>query len=138
MEDGSGVDPEGKTRPSRIHFYSPKQFHNSGVGKLLISFNGVDYIELQSFTVSEAAEIYRLSPLCGPKDGKSKLKLFGSGFVDPHEEMFSKFGTIAVQKIDKDQVTQEAWNQASYLTGFLMTQSDSSTYAYKEHPLSDG
>ena len=87
--------------------------------------------------LTENAEVFRVQPLCGPKDGNSKVKLFGRGFVEQNETVFSKFGTIAVQSLDKDKVTQEAWSSKNYLNSLLMTVSDLATFQHLEHPLTE-
>jgi hypothetical protein len=44
-------------------------------------------------------------PQCGPKSGKTKVKIMGSGFVSQSKDaIFGKFGDIAVEKFQKEQV----------------------------------
>ena len=62
----------------------------------------------------------------------------GSGFLEKNETVYNKFGTFAIQPLEKDAVTTTAWSTTSYLSGLLMTLSDLSTFAHQEHPLTDG
>jgi hypothetical protein len=50
--------------------------------------------------------------MCGPKEGKTSVRLHGSGFIaeNPDEIVFSMFDTIAVEQLQRDAIEQEVWN----------------------------
>jgi len=94
----------GDTKPTHIVCASPKM-HNSGKGKLFISIKGQDFIEAFDYESSAPVDAYRIVPQCGPKSGKTKVKIMGSGFVPQSKDaIFGKFGNIAVEKFQKEQV----------------------------------
>lgn len=68
------------TKPTHVLCYSPHWPGVSGLGKLEISVNGQDYYGDLPFTITESLDVFRVSPMSGPKSGKSRVKLIGSGF----------------------------------------------------------
>jgi len=77
--------------------------HNSGKGKLFMSVNGIDFIEAFDYESGIPVDAYRIVPQCGPKSGKTKVKIMGSGFISlTQDAIFGKFGHIAVDKFEKD------------------------------------
>jgi hypothetical protein len=107
----------GETKPTHIVCASPKM-HNSGKGKMSISINGQNFLDAFDFESSAPVDVYRIIPQCGPKEGKTKVKMMGSGFVSPNkDDVFGKFGTIGVNRFEKELVVNQAWNQKDWLGG---------------------
>ena len=126
---------EGNVYPTQVVCASPKM-HNSGTGRMWISVNGQDYLEAFEYESSVPMDLYRLVPQCGPKEGQTKVKLMGSGFISPNkDDIFGKFGTIGVYKFEKDQILSEAWNQSEWLSQQLMTESDLLKFEHLDHKL---
>ena len=78
---GARYARNGEKPPLPDHVVCPSaKMSSTGVGKLEISANGVDY-EGTGFTFEfqEIADIYRIAPQSGPKDQTSKIKLIGGG-----------------------------------------------------------
>lgn len=123
--------------PTHVSCPSPHGLHNRGEGKVEVSLNGVDYGGSFVFISTEPVDVFRISPLCGPKQGRNQLHLYGSGFRDEKEQVFSKFGTIAVDTLRRAAVTTEAWSEKSWLSSLQMTHADFTTFKNRETPLTD-
>jgi hypothetical protein len=49
--------------------------------KLDISLNGQEYFGDLPFTIYDALDLFRIVPLAGPNEGKTKVKMIGSGYT---------------------------------------------------------
>lgn len=135
---GAQYDSEN-TKPTHIACLTPNM-HNSGKGTLRISPNGQDYNTGAAIDYEFQAplDLYRVLPQCGPYDGSTKVKLMGSGFTGQKSSVFTKFGTIAVEEIEKSAVQQMAWNLQDWLNPQLMNEGDLRTFQHKDAALKKG
>lgn len=111
---------------------------HTGKGKLDLSVNGLDFHGNFAFEFSEPLDVYRISPTAGPKEGNTRVKFIGSGYSQAAHPAFGKFGTISTVPLKRDQVTQMAWDQASYLATLLQTGSDLRLYRHENYKLAEG
>lgn len=72
-----------------------------------VTSNGFDYVGNFGFVFSDKMEIYRVSPLSGPNEGGTDVKLVGSGFK-PQEDVMVKWGVVNMQLADKGNVQSAA------------------------------
>ena len=112
--------------------------HNQGKGILKISPNGQDYTGAIEYEFQGTLDVVRVLPQCGPNDGTTKVKLEGSGFQQQKDAVFTKFGTLTVQEIEKSAVQSMAWNLQEWLEPQLMTEGDLRTFQHKDTPLNKG
>lgn len=49
--------------------------------KLDISINGQEYFGDLPFTIYDALDLFRIVPLAGPNEGKTRVKMIGSGYT---------------------------------------------------------
>lgn len=71
--------------------------------KLDITANGYDYYGGFDFLFSDRIEIYRLSPLSGPNEGGTTVKLLGSG-LKATEDVKVKWGVVDMELLDKEKL----------------------------------
>lgn len=137
MGDMYATDEDGLAKPTHIVCSSPRM-HNKGKGKLQISPNGVDFFGNFDYEAATPVDVYRITPQAGPKDGTTKVRLEGSGFASTtNDDIFSKFGTVGVERLAKDKVMQMAWNQNEWLSSMLLGEGDLASYQHKDHILKD-
>lgn len=60
-------------------------------------------------------DLYRIVPLAGPNEGKTKVKILGSGFANGKDDILTKWGTLETERIVKDQVLDYIWNEADFI-----------------------
>ena len=107
----------------------------SGTYQLFISANGVDYIgEGFSFSFTDPAEVYRVTPQSGPKNGPGRVNLIGSGFM-AKDPIFAKIGNFDLEPIFKEKVAPLFWSQESYLSTMQMTTTDLRSFKALNHAL---
>lgn len=61
-----------------------------------VSFNGLDYYGGYQMTMVDALSTLRISPLCGPVDGGTKVNIYGTGMnssIPQEATVMVKFGT---------------------------------------------
>lgn len=73
--------------------------------KLDVTANGYDYMGNFDFTFTDQLEIYRASPLSGPNEGGTDVKLVGSGFR-AQEDVMMKWGVVNIEAVNKDKIGQ--------------------------------
>jgi hypothetical protein len=86
-------------------------------------------------------QIYRIAPMAGPVEGATKVKIYGSGFLSsmPKEsELYLKFGTNEMQKIDKAAVTEGTWTDDEYYNDFHFPKQLLHQAEQSDHPIADG
>ena len=67
---------------------SPK-WNEVGKSKVRISLNGYDYSDTAfNMDFTEPIELYRIEPPCGPVQGKTQVKLYGTGFKEEKDYVF--------------------------------------------------
>lgn len=76
----AGQSYESDNKPTHVLCYSPRWEGVSGQGRLDVSVNGQDYSGDLKFTIQEALDVVRVSPLSGPRSGKTNVKFIGTGF----------------------------------------------------------
>lgn len=103
--------------PNQIRCRTPK-LSNTGKIKMDVSINGIDYTGNFEINIVEALNIQKISPISGPIEGGTKIKLYGSGFdasLPKEKEVYIRFGTLEHQLLDKSGVKQsETWNENTY------------------------
>lgn len=140
LYDGSSESDE-KDLPVMVACESPKGIHNRGKGKLWISINGgADYSTKSfNFDITDSADVFRISPQCGPKEGNTQVRLYGSGFVteNPDEQVFSLFGTVSAPELQREMVETKAWSQHAWLQSMHLGDADLRGYAHEDYPLKE-
>jgi hypothetical protein len=80
----------------QIRCRSPLWDHPGDVVRLDVSFNGLDYYGNYPMNMVDALSTLRISPLCGPIDGGTKVNIYGTGMnssVPQEASVIVKFGT---------------------------------------------
>lgn len=105
--------------------------------KLEVSLNSQDYLGDFAFTFYDGIDLYRVAPMAGPNEGKTRVKLFGTGFQNSvsKEDVFVKWGIVETQKILKDQVLEYIWNENDFIQNTMVPGSEVLT-AYKKETYS--
>ena len=88
-----------------------------------ISVNGQDYLGNYQIQMFEALTNLRISPMAGPIDGATKVKLYGTGFnssVPVDQPVYVKFGNIKQEQLLKSQVVDESYDDEAYHADFNM------------------
>jgi hypothetical protein len=82
-------------KPTHIRCSNPKWPQQEEV-KMEVSINGQEYLGDFPFTFYEGIDLYRIAPMAGPNEGKTRVKLFGTGFSNPlsKEDVFVKWGIV--------------------------------------------
>ena len=105
MPLGSGYTVNGEAPPLPDHIVCPSpKMPASGMGKLEISANGVDY-EGPGFPFEflDSADVYRISPQSGPKDASTHIKFIGSGLRST-SPLYAKVGNFDLEPIERGHV----------------------------------
>ena len=123
--------------PTHILCPSPKVNH-FGKGRLDITVNGQDYAGNFDFEITDPVDLFRVAPQSGPREGNTKVKMIGSGFTSSKSDVYSKFGTINTEKLNKQQAMTFAWSDSDYLNSLFMTTSDLDHFKAKNHALDKG
>lgn len=85
--------------------------------KLDVSFNGMDYYGNYPMSMVDPLSTYRLSPLCGPISGGTRVNIYGTGMnasIPQEAEVMVKFGTTHAQAVDKSLIENNMWNDDDY------------------------
>ena len=71
--------------------------------------------------------------MAGPNEGKTRVKLFGTGFSNTlsKEDVFVKWGIVQTDKVYKQEVLEYIWNEGDYISNTLLEGSEN-LYAYKK------
>jgi hypothetical protein len=71
--------------------------------------------------------------MAGPNEGKTRVKIFGTGFSNSlsKEDVFVKWGIVQTEKINKLEVLEYIWNENDYLSNTLLEGSEN-LIAYKK------
>ena len=103
--------------PNQIRCRTPK-WNNTEVVNLEVSANGFDYMGNFQMTIVENLKALKISPMAGPIEGGTKVKLYGYGFsqsIPKEQEVHIRFGTIETQVMDKSGVEEQVkWNDDGY------------------------
>jgi hypothetical protein len=76
-----------------VFFCQSPQWDYTGESKIQISFNGYDFSESQfDFVFTDALNILKIEPPCGPLNGGTIVRLYGTGFEQRKDFVF-KWGT---------------------------------------------
>lgn len=78
--------------------------------RLDVSVNGQDYMGDLPFTIYDALDLYRIVPLAGPNEGKTRVKLIGSGYTSTKEDVYFKWGILETELCTKSTVIEYIWN----------------------------
>ena len=78
---GSSYSSNGEKAPLPDHVVCPSaKMEGSGIGKLEVSANGVDYEGSGfAFEFLDPADVYRIAPQSGPKESGGRIKFIGGG-----------------------------------------------------------
>jgi hypothetical protein len=87
-----GSNEEGNF-PSHVKCSNPTWTGPEQV-KLDVTVNGYDYSGDFTFTFYDNLDLYRAVPMAGPNEGKTRVKLFGSGFSSSKEDVHVKWGVV--------------------------------------------
>ena len=98
-------------RPTHIRCNNPLWDYGPEEVRFDITLNGQDYYGDFAFTFYEGIDLYRIAPMAGPQEGRTRVKLFGAGFntANSKEDVFVKFGVVEAQKMQKEQVVDYIW-----------------------------
>lgn len=103
--------------PNQIRCRTPKWEKVESVN-LDISVNGIDYFGSYSIQIVEALTNIRISPMSGPIQGGTKVKLYGTGYTqsDPKDApVYIKFGNLASEALDKSNVAEnDTWSNDKF------------------------
>lgn len=100
--------------------------------RLDVSVNGQEYIGDFTFTFYEALDVFRIAPLAGPNEGKTRVKIFGSGFkTNSSDDVFVKWGIVETQKLLKEDVLDYIWDENDFIS-HTMVQGSDILMAYKK------
>lgn len=66
-------------KPTHVVCQTPKT-QNTGSSELKLSANGKDYSGSLNFNFSPLLELYKVTPMAGPLEKSTKVKLIGKGF----------------------------------------------------------
>lgn len=124
--------------PTHILCYSPSWFGVSGQGKLEVSVNGQDYTGDLSFNIEEALDVFRVSPMSGPRSGRTNIKFIGSGFDIQNGDVLAKFGVSSTSVIDKSNVVSKSWSQTTYYKDLYMNAKDFASFKHIDTELISG
>jgi hypothetical protein len=64
--------------------------------------------------------MYRIVPMAGPINGKTKVKIFGSGFTSGKEDVFIRWGTLETEKLMKEYVVDYVWNENDFIQNSMV------------------
>lgn len=107
----------GSEAPNQIRCRTPK-WNNTDTVLLEISINGLDYMGNFQISFVEQLTAFRISPLAGPLDGSTTVKVYGYGMTSavPKDTLvYVRFGTQDVQVLDKSKVNeQDKWSESAY------------------------
>lgn len=106
----AGSSYNNDNKPTHVLCYSPNWFGVSGQGKLDVSVNGQDYHGDLTFTISEPLDVFRVSPMSGPRSGKTSVKFIGTGFDTQSGNVLAKFGVSSTSVINKNAVVSTSWS----------------------------
>lgn len=126
--------------PDQIRCRTPK-WGTVDATNLDFSVNGQDYFGQYPYNFVDKLQIYRIAPMAGPVEGATKVKIYGSGFLSsiPKEsELYLKFGTNEMQKVDKAAVTEGTWNDDEYYNDFHFPKQLLHQAEQSDHPINDG
>lgn len=82
-----------------------------------VSFNGYDYYGGYTMHMVDALSTLRISPLCGPIDGGTKVNIYGTGMnaSEPQDaSVIVKFGTTHSQQVDKSNIEETEYSDDDY------------------------
>ena len=86
-------------KPDQIRCRTPLWDYPGDTISLDVSFNGADFYGNFPMTMVPALSTFRLSPLCGPIIGGTKLNIYGTGMnssIPQESEVMVKFGTTHI------------------------------------------
>jgi len=101
----------------QIRCRTPIWDHPADVVKLDVSFNGHDYYGGYPMNMVDALSTLRISPLCGPIDGGTKVNIYGTGMnssVPQEAPVIVKFGTTHSQQVDKSNIDEITFSDDDY------------------------
>ena len=100
---GSSYAKNGEKSPLPDHVVCPSaKLPISGLGKLDVSANGVDYDGAGfPFEFQDPSDVYRIAPQSGPKDSASKIKFIGGG-LKSNSQLYAKLGNYKLESITRE------------------------------------
>lgn len=120
--------------PSHVKCQSPK-WKVADTAKLDVSVNGQDFSGDFTYTFFDVLDLYRIVPLAGPNEGKTRVKLYGSGLAATKDDVFVRWGVLDTEKILKEQVLDYIWNENDFIT-HAMVEGSEILPAYKKEAFS--
>ena len=103
--------------PSQVRCRTPR-WNNTDILSLEISSNGIDFTGNFQITIVENLKAFRLSPMAGPIEGGTRVKLYGYGYmssIPKSTDLFVRFGSFDSQPMEKSNVNEgEKWNDDTY------------------------
>lgn len=92
-----GSAQEEGSLPTHTLCTSP-EWSNPEPVKLDISVNGQEYSGDFIFNFYDKLDLFRIVPMAGPNEGKTKVKLYGSGFNSGKEDVFVRWGVLETER----------------------------------------
>lgn len=118
------VSPIGQFRkdklPDQVRCRTPK-WDAVDSATLEFSINGHDYLGNFAFSFVDNLEIYKISPLSGPINGATVVKIYGTGYTSSNPQevpLYVKFGTVDAKRLDKSEAHDYSWVSDEYYDDF--------------------
>lgn len=86
-----------------------------------ISVNSFDYSGNFKFTFTNAVELDRLSPACGPIDQKTRVQMIGTGLKENKDTLIEKSGVMASVELKNSEAKSLVWSESEFLASMLMS-----------------
>ena len=81
---------------------SPKFQSTTGNAKVKVSLNGYDYTDTYyNLELTDPVNVYKVEPKCGPREGNTIVKIYGTGFKDDKDYVF-KWGPQNLVPMNKN------------------------------------
>ena len=131
------IAAEKRILPTHVLCASPRVAH-AGTAVMDISINGFDYSGNFKFTFTEPADVYRISPQCGPTTEKTRVQLIGTGLGQNKDNILQKTGVYETNDLKSAEAKNLLWSESEYLSSMYETAQDLLTFKYIEHSLKEG
>ena len=137
---------DDKTKPTHTRCKAPKWPYPAEPVKLDVSVNGQDFSGNLKYQIFDPLDLYRIAPMCGPNEGKNKVKTIGQGFNTQKFDVNVKWGILETEPLYKDAVIDYTWNEYNYTfrsmlegsEGIVAYQKEAYDIEKKDYPLTEG